>query len=123
MAQLRKLFEPIKVGQIELKNRMVMLVGNASGGGSEQLIAHFTERAKGGAALLLVGGMSTFDLGTAATQYLSRKDVTEEEKRAMREESFGLYDDKLIPWLRKFTTAMHDNGAKVGAQILMNYEW
>ena len=123
MAQSGKLAEPIKIGQIELKNRMVMLVGNSSGGSGEQLIAHFSERAKGGAGLLLVGGMSTFDLGMAATQYLSRKDLTEEEKRAMREEAFGLYDDKLIPWLRKFTTAMHDNGSKVGAQILMAYEW
>jgi len=123
MAQLRKLFEPIKVGQMELKNRIVMLVGNASGGAGKQLIAHFSERAKGGAALLLVGGMSTFDLGTAQTQYLGRRDLTEEEREAMREVIFGLYDDKLIPGLRKFTTAIHENGAKVAAQILMNYEW
>jgi len=123
MTQLRKLFEPTKVGEMELKNRIVMLCANAGGLGGKQFVSHFAERARGGAALLIVGGMSPFDVGTAGTQYLTRHDLSEEEKEAMRGAVFALYGEELIPALREFTAAMHENGAKVAVQILMNYEW
>jgi len=121
MTQLKHLFRPIKLGNLELKNRIVMTCANASGGGGEHVLRYYAERAAGGAGLLIVGGMYTFDTGPGKTFYGGRKDVTEAEARAIRE--FALYGEELLPSLRKFTQAMHDNGAKVAAQLLMTYEW
>ena len=119
MAQLRKLFTPIKIGNVELKNRIVMLTGNASGGGPN-LIPHFAERAAGGAGLLIVGGAATWDIGTAVSLYLPR---VEGETTAGGAWDLAAYSEDLIPRLREFTKAMHDNGSKVALQLLMTYEW
>lgn len=121
MTTLKSLFQPISIGKLELKNRIVMTCANASGGGGEHVIRYYAERAQGGAALLIVGGMYTFDTGSGKTFYGGRKDVTEEESQAIRE--FALYGEDLLPGLREFTNIMHDNGAKVAAQLLMTYEW
>ena len=121
MTQLKHLFSPIKLGNLELKNRIVMTCANASGGGGEHVLQYYAERARGGAGLLIVGGMYTFDTGPGKTLYGGRHDVTAEEAQAIRE--FALYGEELLPFLRKFTQTMHDNGAKVAAQLLMTYEW
>ena len=121
MTKLKNLFQPIKVGELELKNRIVMPCANASGGGGKHVISYYAERARGGAGLIIAGGMYPFDTGTVRTWYGGRNDVTEEERQAIRE--FALYGEELLPGLREFTKAIHDNGAKVAAQILMTYEW
>jgi len=121
MTTLKSLFQPISIGKLKLKNRIVMTCANASGGGGKHVISYYAERARGGAGLLIVGGMYTFDTGLGKTFYGGRKDVTEEESQAIRE--FALYGEDLLPALREFTRTMHDNGAKVAAQLLMTYEW
>ena len=121
MTTLKSLFQPISIGKLKLKNRIVMTCANASGGGGKHVICYYAERARGGAGLLIVGGMYTFDTGSGKTFYGGRKDVTEEEAQAIRE--FALYGEDLLPALREFTRTMHDNGAKVAAQLLMTYEW
>ncbi len=121
MTQLKHLFSPIKLGRLELKNRIVMTCANASGGGGEHVLRYYAERAAGGCGLLIVGGMYTFDTGPGKTFYGGRRGVTEEEARAIRE--FALYGEELLPFLQRFTQTMHDNGAKVAAQLLMTYEW
>ncbi len=57
------LFTPGKIGKRTVKNRIVMApmsenMANADGSVSQQSIAYFTERAKGGAGILLVGIVS-----------------------------------------------------------------
>lgn len=121
MTQLTHLFSPIKIGSLELKNRIVMTCANASGGGGEHVLQYYAERARGGCGLLIVGGMYTYDTGTGRTFYGGRSDVTPEEDRAIRE--FALYGEELLPFLKKFTDTMHEGGAKVCAQLLMTYEW
>jgi 2,4-dienoyl-CoA reductase (NADPH2) len=121
MTTLHSLFQPIVIGKLELKNRIAMTCANASGGGGKHVISYYAERARGGAGLLIVGGMYTFDTGPAKTYYGGRKDATQEEARAIRE--FALYGEELLPGLREFTDTMHENGAKVAAQLLMTYEW
>jgi 2,4-dienoyl-CoA reductase (NADPH2) len=121
MTQLKSLFSPIKIGNMELKNRIVMTCANASGGGGEHVLQYYAERARGGCGLLIVGGMYTYDTGTGKTFYGGRNDVTPEEDRAIRE--FALYGEELLPFLQKFTNTMHEGGAKVCAQLLMTYEW
>ncbi|MFA5374941.1 MAG: FAD-dependent oxidoreductase [Dehalococcoidia bacterium] len=121
MTKLTHLFSPIKIGSMELKNRIVMTCANASGGGGEHVLQYYAERARGGCGLLIVGGMYTYDTGLAKTFYGGRKDVTPEEEQAIRE--FALYGEELLPFLQKFTDTMHEGGAKVCAQLLMTYEW
>ena len=121
MTKLKHLFQPITIGSLELKNRVVMTCANASGGGGEHVLRYYAERAEGGCGLLIVGGMYTYDTGTGKTFYGGRRDVTEEEARAIRE--FALYGEELLPGLREFTKTMHEAGARVAAQLLMTYEW
>ena len=121
MPKLKHLFQPINLGGLELKNRIVMTCANASGGGGEHVLRYYAERAEGGCGLLIVGGMYTYDTGSGKTFYGGRRDATEEEARAIRE--FALYGEELLPALRRFTETMHAAGARVAAQLLMTYEW
>ena len=66
MAKLKKLFQPIKVGRMELKNRLVMLamgLGYTTGEGTPgaRLENFLAERAKGGVGLILTS-LSYFSL-------------------------------------------------------------
>jgi 2,4-dienoyl-CoA reductase-like NADH-dependent reductase (Old Yellow Enzyme family) len=56
-----KLFEPVMIGSMEVKNRIVMCpmgLGYASvtGAVTDRLIDYYTERAKGGVGLIIVEG-------------------------------------------------------------------
>lgn len=58
-----RLFEPVKIGRIELKNRICMApmlamgLCSQEGGFSRQAIDYFGERAKGGAGLIITGAV------------------------------------------------------------------
>ncbi|MEA1958050.1 MAG: FAD-dependent oxidoreductase [Chloroflexota bacterium] len=121
MTQLTHLFSPIKIGNLELENRIVMTCANASGGGGEHVLQYYAERARGGCGLLIVGGMYTFHSGTGRIFYGVRKDITSKEEQAIRD--FSLYGEEALPFLRKFVDTMREGGTKVCAQILMTYEW
>jgi len=59
MAKLKKLFDPIKIGKLELKNRIVMPALNTKfgtewGAVNDRLIDYFVERAKGGVGLIVI---------------------------------------------------------------------
>jgi 2,4-dienoyl-CoA reductase-like NADH-dependent reductase (Old Yellow Enzyme family) len=84
---LAKLFEPGRIGKLQLKNRIVMAAMGTGfchheGYSTPEYIAFMEERAKGGAGLLMTG----------VTRILA--DI------GMRPGSMGIYDDKLIPALR-----------------------
>ncbi len=58
--EFRKLFEPIKIGPVEIKNRIVMApmnvhMANADGSVSEQELCYYAARAKGGVGLIVYG--------------------------------------------------------------------
>ncbi|MFC1993671.1 FAD-dependent oxidoreductase [Chloroflexota bacterium] len=110
MTHLEKLFEPIRVGQIELKNRIVMLaMGTYYGTGydiTDRVKSFYEERAKGGVGLMISLSMSPSpggDLGPGAGLYI--------------------HDDRFIPSLSEFTELVHNHGAKVAAQIVISYTW
>ncbi|HPU02113.1 MAG: FAD-dependent oxidoreductase [Firmicutes bacterium] len=96
------LFEPIRVGRLELKNRICMpaLHHNYSPGGfvNDKLIRYYERRARGGAALIIVGGCSIDRAGGGPLM-------------------IGLHDDKYIPGLRELAAAIKDAGARVAAQL------
>ena len=59
MAELRRLFEPVRIGKLELKNRIVMpalcsKLPTEFGAVSERLIDFYVERARGGAGLIVI---------------------------------------------------------------------
>ena len=81
MDQFRNLFQPIQIGKLELKNRIVMLAmttgyGESDETVSDRLVSFFTERAKGGAGLIIVP-FSPVRAGSPVEP--------------------GLYDDRFIP--------------------------
>lgn len=99
-----KLFEPMKIGKLEIKNRLVvppMHSGSATKEHlfSEQSFNYFAARAKGGFGLVI-------------TEFLcvSKEGLADETQ-------VGIYDDSFIPNLTELTKRIHDNGAVCFAQI------
>jgi len=104
MRRLRKLFEPIKIADVQIRNRIVMSpmgLGRATEDGfvTDVMVDFYIERAKGGAGLInIVCGYNDFCV------YLPHIPA--------------LQDDKYVPGLRKMTDAIHEHGAKTFAQII-----
>ncbi len=96
------LFEPVRLGSLELKNRICMpaLHHNYSpeGFANEKLIRYYETRARGGAGLIIVGGCSIDRAGGGPLM-------------------IGLHDDKFIPGLQQLAAAVRDGGAAVAAQL------
>lgn len=99
---LKLLFTPIKVGKMELKNRIVMPAMHYLSSWEGLVLPHhtdyFVERAKGGAALIIIGGC-TIDETSGAVNMLSVR------------------DDKFIPGLSALAKAVQAQGAKIAAQL------
>lgn len=61
MFPYQKLFTPVKIGKVEMKNRFAMApmgplgLGDSSGGFNQRGIDYYTERAKGGTGLIITG--------------------------------------------------------------------
>jgi len=96
------LFTPIKVGGMELKNRTVMPAMHYLPSWDGMLLPHhfdyFLERAKGGVALIIIGGC-TIDEYSGAPNMIS------------------IRDDRFIPRLSELANAVHAQGARIAAQL------
>ncbi len=101
-----KLFEPIRVGNLELRNRIKMpamaIAMGQEGHMSEAAKAFYVERAKGGVALMGVSCTAT---------------------RLIEDPMLGLYDDRFIPGLRDLVEAVRPYGARLYAQMGVGYSW
>ncbi|MHA2034980.1 MAG: oxidoreductase [Promethearchaeota archaeon] len=99
--KLIKLFEPLKIQELEIKNRIVMPalgLGYTPKGEVTDVFSNFYEkRAKGGAGLIIIGGLG-INPNSGGTPYIG--------------------DDKFIPGYTAFAEKMHKHGAKVMAQIM-----
>jgi 2,4-dienoyl-CoA reductase (NADPH2) len=107
MARLKRLFEPIRIGNLELKNRIKMPAMAVVPLEPEDVVinrlkAFYVERAKGGVAII----------GTSCTA-----------TRLIQAPMLGLYDDRFINGLRELTEAVHAHGAKSYAQMGVGYSW
>jgi 2,4-dienoyl-CoA reductase-like NADH-dependent reductase (Old Yellow Enzyme family)/thioredoxin reductase len=103
--QFPRLFEPGRIGSLELKNRLVMppMATNYAlkdGSVTQRQIDYYEERAKGGVGLVIVG--------------ISCVDSTS-GKGAARQ--IVIDDDKFIPGLSKLAEAIRQHGAKAAIQI------
>ncbi len=107
-----KIFEPIKIGTITLKNRMFrsaswLAAASPEGDVTDALIARYVEYAEGGCALISTGFAPIAPEG------------------AMLPAMIGVENDKRIAGLKKLTDAVHaaDSEAKIFCQIVHTGMW
>lgn len=107
MHKLKRLFEPIKIGQMELRNRLKLPAVALSYAHdmrvTDRLKNFYVERAKGGVALIGI---------TCTATRLDLVDIL-----------VGIYDDRFIPGLRELVDSCHKYGAKIYAQVGAGYGW
>jgi len=99
-----KLFQPIKLGKIELRNRIVFApVGigayNQDESVNEIYFNFIKERAKETGLILTQGTRPSNKFGGVSL--------------------IGTFDDKLIPSLKKFADSAHESGARIFIQSVM----
>ncbi len=96
------LFSPITIQNMELRNRIVMtamhLGYTPQGEVTDQLVNFYTERARGGVGLAIVGGCPIDEFGGMVGM-------------------ISINDDRFIPGLKRLTGAVQDHGAKIAAQL------
>ncbi len=100
---LQLLFTPIKVGRIELKNRIIMppMIDRLAVDGmvSDRVKDFYAARARGGVALIVLTP-GIIDITMASPIQL------------------GIYEDRFIPPLRDLTNLVHSGGALIGIQLM-----
>jgi 2,4-dienoyl-CoA reductase-like NADH-dependent reductase (Old Yellow Enzyme family)/thioredoxin reductase len=101
----KHLFTPVKIGNMEVKNRIVMLpmttgYPEADETVGDRFINFFAERAKGGAGFIIIP-FAPVPAGSPVEP--------------------GLFDDRFIPDIRRLTAAIHAHGAKTAPQLITSY--
>ena len=100
--KLVKLFEPLKIGNIESKNRIIMpamaLNYTPQGFVTDKFINFYEERAKGGVGVIIVGGAGV-------------------EPRGAGPGMLAIDDDKYIPEFKRLTEKVHTYGSKILVQL------
>jgi len=109
VSELENLFQPIKVGEMELKNRIVFLAIGTGYGADDQVTERqknfYAERARGGAGLVITGITIPSSLGRPLPGMI------------------GIYHDRFIPGHRQLTDVVHAEGTKVAIQLGLQYWW
>jgi 2,4-dienoyl-CoA reductase (NADPH2) len=102
---VRKVFSPIKINKLEIKNRILMPAMHmnytgAKGEVNDKFIAFYEERAKGGCGLIIIGGANFTKTSGCMPNMVNM----------MMEEN--------MPNLKQFADVMHKAGAKCAVQLL-----
>jgi 2,4-dienoyl-CoA reductase-like NADH-dependent reductase (Old Yellow Enzyme family)/thioredoxin reductase len=100
----KSLFNPIKIGKLEIRNRgvlpsMVTNYCNPDGSVTNRFIAYHEGRAKGGVGLIITEAAYVNQIGKGFTY------------------QFGIDNDQLIPGLKKLVDKVHSHGAKIAIQL------
>ncbi|MGD9536784.1 MAG: FAD-dependent oxidoreductase [Alphaproteobacteria bacterium] len=98
------LWQPFRIGAVELRNRLVMLphftaLEGPRGEPSEDQVAYYAARAAGGVGLIITGSQGVSELGRMTSKY----------GRA--------WDAAVVPGLRRIVDAVHERGARMFAQL------
>jgi 2,4-dienoyl-CoA reductase-like NADH-dependent reductase (Old Yellow Enzyme family) len=101
---MNKLFEPARIGSMEVRNRFVRsatweAMATRDGAVTPRLVDTMAMLAKGGVGLIISGHAYVRPAGQAGPNQL------------------GAYKDELIPGLRQMAAAAHDHGAKILLQM------
>lgn len=99
------LFQPVKIGKLQLKNRLVMapvgtLFCGTDGHICERLIEYHKIRAKGGWGLIIVEGVAISEQGKGGPK------------------QYGIWDDSFVPEYKRLANEVHSCGAKIALQIM-----
>ena len=99
-----RLFDPIRIRGLELANRIVMApmttrLAAPDGGVTDELVAYYEARARGGVGLILVELSSPHPSGVH------------------RRSELGIHNDRFVGGLTRLVQALHRHGARVGIQI------
>ena len=102
--QFKMLFSPGKIGNLEMKNRIVVTSHETNycylgGEVSQRFIDYYVAKAKGGAG------------------WINAEAAIVDEGRSDFPRGLSIYDDRFIPGLRKLTEAVHKYDTKIGSQI------
>ncbi|PXY01973.1 NADH:flavin oxidoreductase [Marinifilum breve] len=102
---MKRLFEPVKINSLELKNRIIrsaawMNAAEDNGRLNEQTLKIYEDLAKGGAGLVITG-----------YAYILKEEQPNPNM-------LGIYSDDLIEEHQKLTSLVHENGSKIGLQIV-----
>ena len=102
--RFKKIFEPTNIGNMQLKNRIVMPpmgtnYAEAGGAVGQRTLDYYEARARGGVGLIIVEGSAPSLQCTTPHQA-------------------SLGDDKLIPGWQKLTDAAHKYNARIAIQIM-----
>jgi 2,4-dienoyl-CoA reductase-like NADH-dependent reductase (Old Yellow Enzyme family) len=98
------LFTPARIGPVEIKNRIVMppmttRTADAEGFITDDSIAYYMARVRGGTGLITVEMASPEKVGRH------------------RRHEVGIYDDRFVPGLTRLTGEIHRGGAKASIQL------
>ena len=104
MSHFTKLFSPVNIRGLVLKNRIVMPsmlthMASVNGEVTDRLVAYYAERARGGVGLIFPEATAVDDTGLSYFRGLS------------------IAHDRYIPGLRKLTRAVHAHGGHIGVQL------
>ncbi len=105
MTQFDKLFEPLRIRKLLIRNRIVS-TGHAevySDGGlpSERQIRYHAEKARGGIGLTICGGSSSVSVDSPSAAW----------------NGLDVSDDRIVPHLARFADAVHQHGAALMIQL------
>jgi 2,4-dienoyl-CoA reductase-like NADH-dependent reductase (Old Yellow Enzyme family) len=98
------LFTPIKMGNVQVKNRFVHsatveAMASESGETTDKLIRRYRNLAKGEVGLIITGAMYVHPLGR------------------FHKYQTGIHNDRMIPGLQKLVEAVHQEGGKIAFQL------
>ena len=104
MTNFEKIFTSIKFGTLELPNRIVMSpmvthYATDNGTVTQRVIDYYTARAAGGVGLITV-------------------EATFVDRKSLEHHMLGIYDDKMVPGLKKLAAAIHAAGGRASIQLI-----
>lgn len=103
MKQYKKLFEPGKIGKMQLKNRMVLppmatMFADEDGSVSDMTVDYYEARARGGMGLIIV-------------------EITAPGLQCTGPHQLSLGDDRFLPGWSRLAEAVHKHGTKIAVQL------
>ncbi|KDE41247.1 DgcA Dimethylglycine demethylase subunit A [Nitrincola lacisaponensis] len=106
MSQFDALFQPIQIGKLTIRNRVVSTAHAevyATDGGmtTDRYVKYYEEKAKGGCGLCICGGSSVVSIDSPQAWW----------------SSVNLSTDRIIPHFQNLADAVHKHGGKIMIQI------
>lgn len=95
---------PGRIGKLELRNRLIRAATSETmctddGEVTDQLVGLYSNLARGGAGLMITGHAYIDPRGQCSARQI------------------GIYDDRLIPGLRRLTDSVHQSGGRIFAEL------